>query len=68
MTIHKPHGNTFSQDVFVYLGGRVTLGTTFGALSREKSFDNLWLYPFDFDRYEKIGQGTYVEQRAHVLE
>ena len=67
VTIHKSQGSTYTADVYLDLGDWEWLGSTFVALSRIKTFEQLFLYPFDFQRYEKIGQGEYFEQRSLAL-
>ena len=68
MTIHKSQGSTFSHPVFVDIGEKEVLGSSFVGMSRVTSFENLILKPFDFERFEKIKSVGYFKDRKLALE
>ena len=67
ITIHKSKGSTFECEVFVDIRDREVLGSTFVALSRVTKFENLYLRAFDFERYQKIREVGYFEDRVEAL-
>ena len=57
----------YVDDVFVDIGDSDELGMVFVALTRVKRFEQLYIFPFDFSQYEKIGLGKYVSDRTVAL-
>ena len=47
---------------------REDICSTFVALTRVKRMEQLFVFPFDFEKFKKIGEGQYVEERRIALE
>ena len=68
MTIHKSQGSTFNFSTYVDIGDREVLGSSFVAFSRVTTIENLYLKPFEFERFKKIGEVAYSDDRKRALE
>ena len=63
MTINKSQGSTFDCEMSLDIGDKEVLGSTFVGLSRVTKFSYLYLRPFDFERFLKIKNVAYFEDR-----
>ena len=68
LTIHKSQGSTYECDVYLNIGTREDMGSTFVALTRVKMMEQLFVLPFDFERFKKICEGQYIDERRIALE
>jgi len=63
MTIHKSQGQTLRQVVVVLGKAEKAAGSSFVALSRVRSLQNLVLQPLSFQRLQAIGKSKQLQER-----